>query len=286
MDSSAVGINRSSLADYPLSTAIQAAGRMEFQAIGLAAYAGARGRLGEIPGFWFDEMAEDELDRLKRSLSGFERIVIQSPSEDIPLFTYNIGVRREAMRQVFFSIEAAWMLGAKIVTVRANPKQGFDLKEYWSEMVGVFREIGAFAEGCSVQVAVETGFPESYREYTRLFREIDHDAVGAAIQTGELGAYIPPERRADGAKFYNDLLMSLFQMLGSKVFHVRLSDASGPEWGGGLTVGSGSVQIEPVIGFLDEIGYEGGLELSLAEPEAEHALRTSRARVEMMMQNL
>ena len=286
MDSSAVGIHLSSLAGYPLSAAIQAAERMHFQAIGLAAYAGARGRLGEIPGFWFDEMTEEELDQLKRSLSGFERIVIQSPSEDIPLFTYNIGVRREAMRQVFFSIEAAWMLGAKTVTVRANPKQGFDLKEYWSEMAGVFREIGNFAEGCSLQVAVETGFPDRYREYTQLFREIDHDAVGAAIHVGELGAYLPPERRADGAKFYNDLLMSLFQMLGSKVFHVRLSDASGPVWEGGLTVGSGSVEVEPALQFLDEIGYEGSIELSLTEPEAEQALRTSRARVEMMLQNL
>lgn len=259
---------------------------MNFQAIGLAACAGSRGRWGEIPGFWFDEMTEEELDHLKRSLSGFERIVIQAPWEDIPLFTYNLGVRREAVRQVFFAIEAAWMLGAKVVTVRANPKRGFDLKEYWSEMGDVFREIGNFAEGCDIQVALETGFPDRYKDYTRLFLEIDHDAVGAAIHAGELGVYVPSDRRADGVAFYNDLLISLVQMLGSKVFHLRLSDASGPEWLGGQTVGSGVVEIEPVLSFLEEIGYGGGLELSLTEPDPEQALRLSRARVEMMLQNL
>lgn len=242
--------------------------------------------MGEIPGFWFDEMSEDELDNLKRSLKGFDRIVIQSPSEDVPLFTYNLGIRREAMRQVFFSIESAWMLGAKLVTVKANPKRGFDLKEYWCEMAEVLREIGDFATGCSLQVAVETGFPDRYRDFSKLFLEIDHDAVGAAIHVGELGAYVPQDRRAEGAGFYNDLLMSLFQVLGSKVFHVRLSDATGPDWAGGQTVGSGAVELEPALRFLEDISYEGGLELSLTEPDGEQALRMSRARVEMMLQNL
>lgn len=286
MDSSAVGVNLSSLAGYNLDAAIQTAGRMDFQAIGLPAYAGLRGRRGEIPGFWFDDLTEEEIDHLKRSLRRFERVIIQAPSEDVPLFTYNRGVQREAMRQVFFSIEAAWMLGARLVTVRANPKRGFALKEYWREMAEVFREIGDFADGCSIRVAVETGFPDAYKEYTKLFLEIDHDAVGAAIHVGELRPYLPRDRQGDGVEFYNDLLMSLFQMLGSKVFHVRLSDASAPDWEGGQAIGLGSVEIEPVLGFLDEIHYEGGLELSLTEPDAEQALRASRARVEMMLQNL
>jgi sugar phosphate isomerase/epimerase len=281
-----VGVNLSSLADHTLSAAIQTVSRLDFRTVGLAAYAGSRGRQGEIPGFWFDDMTEEEVDHLKRSLRRFERIVIQAPSEDVPLFTYNRGIQREAMRQVFFSIEAAWMLGARLVTVRANPKRGFALKEYWKEMAEVFREIGDFADGCSLQVAVETGFPDSYREYTQLFLEIDHDAVGAAIHVGELGPYLPRHRQTDGVEFYNDLLLSLFQMLGSKVFHVRLSDASGPDWTGGQTIGSGCLEIEPALRFLEEIHYEGGLELSLTEPDAEHALRTSRARIEMMLQNL
>jgi sugar phosphate isomerase/epimerase len=286
LDSSAVGIHLSSLAGYNLDAAIQSARKMEFQSVGIAAFAGSRGPQGEIPGFWFDDMTEEEVDHLKRALRRFERIVIQAPWEDVPLFTYNRGVQREALRQVYFSIEAAWMLGARLVTVRANPKRGFELKEYWSEMAQVFREIGDFADGCSLRVAVETGFPDRYREYTQLFLEIDHEAVGAAIHIGELGGYLPADQRSDGASYYNDLALSLFQMLGSKVFHVRLSDASSPEWEGGQEVGTGVVRLPPVLEFLEGIHYEGGLELSLRDRDAEKALRASRARVEMMIQNL
>jgi len=282
MHTDIIGANVACLAGSTLEDAIDTIRAMGFATLGLPAFAGESHSLGDIPGFWFDELTDEEQDALKVSVRGFQHLSIHAPFIDTPLFTTNLAIRRQAMAQMREAIEAAWFLGEEIVTIHANRKNLFDLDEYWDEMVGTFQELGDFAEGCGIRLGIETGFPDTVKDYTRLFLEIDHDAVGATVDVGHVVPYI--ERSVllseEGSDRYNEALMAIVRTLGSKIHHLHLHDVRREDWRDHRCVGQGVIDFESLLGFLGEIGYEGLLENELEEEDREGALGRSKAYVE------
>jgi len=285
MDPSKISANVSCMVNRSLRDAISAIRRIGFSSIGLLAFDGAKNSSGYLPGFWFDDLTEEGREDLKGWLKGFEHISIQAPSDDLPLFTYNVRVKEEAINQIREAMEAAWFFGAEVVTVRANPKPFFDISEYWEEMVQTFRLLGDFASGCGVKLGIETGFPDTFERYTNLFLEIDHDSVGATLDVGRILPYVPREALSspEGDRAFNRILMRMAMMLGSKIHLVHLHDVRGEDWRCGLPLTRGIVEFEPLFEFLGDMGYDGLLELELEADSPEEGLVESRYYVEDMI---
>ena len=278
VDRSQIGASVASLADYSLVEALEKIREMGFESVELLAFEGARHSIGDLGGFWFDELTEKERDRLKEAVGAFGYVALHAPFIDMPLFTHNIGIKREAMSQIKQALEAAWYLGSEMVTVHANQKTFFELEEFWSEMVDTFRELGDFAQGCGVRLGIETGYPNTVRDYLKLFLDINHKAVGATVDVGHIVPYVPRKvlRSKEGVQAFNDTLMEIVRMLGSKVLHIHVHDVRKEDWRDHRTAGRGIVDFDRLFGFLAEIGYEGLFELELEEEDRELALWESK----------
>lgn len=283
-----IASNTASLADYPLYEAINQIREMGFGGIELLAFDGARHSIGDLAGFWFDELTQEERDQLKERLTGFHQIALHAPFIDLPLFTHNPGIQREAVSQIKEAIEAAWFFGAKVVTVHANRKTGFALEEFWSEMVDIFSALGDFAKGCGIQLGIETGYPNTVKDYLKLFLDINHEAVGATVDVGHLVPYIPRQvlQSNEGPGRYNDVLINIVRILGSKIVHFHVHDVRRPDWRDHRAVGTGIINFEPIFMFMDQIGYEGLFSFELEEPEKEAALAESKVFVERLIERV
>ncbi len=273
------------MVNVSLKDAISGIRRIGFDSIGLLAFNGARNGSGYLPGFWFDSLTEEQMDEVKGWLEDFSHISVQAPSEDLPLFTYNDGVRGEAMNQIRVAIEAAWFFGAEVVTVRANPKPFFEIIEYWEEIVQTFRLLGDFASGCGLKLGIETGFPDTFERYTELFLEINHDSVGATLDIGRILPYVPGKALSspEGDKAFNRVLMRLAMVLGSKIHLIHIHDVRGQDWRGGISLTRGIVEFEPLFEFLADLDYSGLLELELEVDDPESSLIESRYYIEDMI---
>lgn len=278
MDRSKIGASVACLADYSLYEAMEKIRGMGFESVELLAFEGARHSIGDLGGFWFDELTEEERERLKEAVGAFRYVAIHAPFIDMPLFTHNIGIKREAMSQIRQAIEAAWYLGSSIVTVHANEKTFFELEEFWPEMVDTFFELGDFAQRCGVRLGIETGYPNTVRDYVKLFLDVDHDAVGATVDVGHIVPYVPRKmlRSEGGVQALNDTLMEVVRMLGAKVVHMHMHDVRKEDWRDHRTAGRGILDFDRLFGCLTEIGYEGLFALELEEEARELALWESK----------
>ena len=279
-----LGVNLASLADYDLQDAIDTVRKLGFSSIELPAFRGVRHSVGEVPGFWFDELTEDEREELKEALRGFGHICLHAPFVDLPLFTSNPGVREEALDQIRMTLEAAWFLGAEVVTVHANHKTGYSLEEFYGEMVDAFRKLGDFALGCNTKIGIETGYPDRVREYLKLILDVGHEAVGATLDVGHIKAYLSrnlldSER---GPELFNETLLYITRTLGSVIFHIHLHDLRPGDWRDHRRLGGGVVDWKRFMEVLEGIGYQGPMVFELEEEDREGALLSSRDYLEGM----
>ena len=269
-----------------LDDAIRQIHRLGFSGIGIPAFSRVRNHLGEIPGFSFDEMTEEERDHLKEELQGFERVVFHAPWEDLALFSINRGVQLEALRQIRETIEAAWFFGAQVVTLRTGRRPFYRFEEYRDEMIRTLRDLGDFADECGVKLAIATGFPEAVRDYTMLFLEIDHNAIGASVHLGDLLTYMADTsfKAKDKAERYNEVLMQIIRTLGSEIYHIQASDVRSEDMAEGRrSLGRGIVRFDPIIQFLKQIDYEGMIEIVIEEEKKEEALAESQGSLERLL---
>lgn len=278
MDHTQIGASTVSLAGHSLQEAIDRIRALGFEAIEVSAFAGARHSIGDLPGFWFDALTESQREDLKVCLSGFGHIALQAPFLDTPLFTYSPAIQETAIAQVRETVEAAWYLGAELVTLRINRRPFFDLAEYRDGVVALLSKLGDFAAACGVVLGIETGFPDRVKDFTRLLVDIDHEAVGATVDVDRILPYVPADllSSAQTARAYNDALARLVTLLGSKIQHVHLGDVRPDDWRGLRTPGTGIVDFGRLFDALEQVGYSGALSLELEEPEVLPALETAK----------
>lgn len=278
MNEEKIGANTASLADYSLYDAIAKLSEMNFKTIEFLAFAGARHSIGDLAGFWFDELNDAERDNLKASVKSFKYICTHAPFIDIPLFTYNPGVQRLAIAQIKEAIDATAFLGGVVTTIHANPKTFFQLNETWDEMIAVCRNLGDYAASLNVKIGIETGYPPKLDSYVRLIMDINHDAVGGTIDVGHLTSSVEPGLKgtAEGVKSYNDNLIKCMTELGEKIYHFHIHDVRANDWRDHREVGTGIIDFESLMKSVVECNYGGFMTFELEEHDKEDALDRSR----------
>lgn len=281
-DRARVGANVACFANHDLWTALDRVHALGFESVELLSVEGSRHSVGLLPGIWFDGISDADLERLGRALVAFAHTSVHAPFVDAPLFTYNRGIAAESLRQVKACIAVAGRLGIEAVAVHANARGQLDAADYWDEMLAVFRELGDAAAAAGTLVGLETGYPRRYRQFVDLVHQIDHPAVGACLDTGHV-AFLEesgPRGTDDGVANYNRNLVRLCRDLGDKLVHMHLHDVRKADWRDHRALGTGVIDLVPLVRALAEIGYHGLMQFELEEPEQEASLVASRAALE------
>ena len=300
MEIEQIGVNIASLAGYSLCDAIKKIKELGFKTIELLSFEGGRHSQGDLAGFWFGKLTNDEKNKLKGALQSFKGITIHAPFADAPLFTYNEFIKKEVIRQLEESIEAASFLGGSLVTIHPNQKRSYRQEEYWDEMVDTFRFLGDIASQFKIKIGIEDmfyldvkslvtkGIPETPDDYIRLIKEINHCSVGANIDVGHFFGYIEPELRcrSQGVKKYNDILMEVVTGLSDKVYHFHLHDMRTTDWREHrATVGKGIIDFKRLFRYLKECNYSGLMTFEMEEEDKEGALIKSKEYIERLIRS-
>ena len=155
--------------------------------------------------------------------------------------------------------------GAELATIHVQRSAHLSLQDTWPMLISNFRRWGDMARDFGLRLAVETGYPESVADFTRLIREIDHAQVGATIDVGhqknyaELVARVRPEDKGTpaGIKAYNDVTHEIIDSLGPKIFHFHVHDIEPDTWAEHKPLVHGFVDYPRLIAKLRQIEYEG-----------------------------
>lgn len=282
IDPTRLGVGLGCFANYPFWDAIARARALGFDSIELLSVEGSRHSVGRLPGIWFDGIADGDFDRLRAALAPFAHASVHAPFVDAPLFTHNRGIAAEALRQVRACITVAGRLGMRAVAVHASRQSFRDARDFWDNLVRVFRDLGDAAAAAGVMVGLETGYPDRYRDFVDLVHAIDHPAVGATVDVGHVAFMVEsgPRGTDEGVANYNRNLIQLFRDLRERVVHIHLHDVRKADWRDHRALGTGVIDLPALVGVLDEIGYQGLLQLELEEPDQEPTLLASRHALE------
>ncbi|NOZ21415.1 MAG: sugar phosphate isomerase/epimerase [Planctomycetes bacterium] len=291
MDARQVCTNTASLPNHSLGDAIHRAKELGFHAIELLAFDGARHSQGQLAGFWFNRMTEAERDNLFRITRVFDRIAVHLPFFELPLFSYDPEMRAFCRQQLKIGIDGCAFLGATVGVVHAAARAGMACRDFWPLMLDTFRELADHAGERNVLLGVETGYPNTIRDFTHLIFDVDRTNFGAAIDVGHFRGYQDHEVRPesygtpDAAEKYNDCLIETIEILGDRNVHFHLHDVRAEDWRDHRMVGTGIVDYPRLFDTLRKIGYRDLLSFELEEPNAIDALKQSKAFVERRIQN-
>lgn len=288
MNTDKIGANTACLADHSLEQAIGILMDMGFKTVEFLAFAGARHSIGELAGFWFGKLTDEEKENLKNTVSSFQHISIHAPFIHVPLITHNDDIRTVAIRQVKDAIDSAAYLGGSTTVVHMNPKPSSSMHQYWDEMVNICRTLGGHAMEKGILVGVETGFPPGVEDYTNLINAIDHPAVGAAVDVGHVRDSVAVNIRStdSGVQQFNDNLIEIVSSLDNKVFHFHLHDVRLHDWRDHRSVGTGIIDFPRLFSYLIGSGYDHLMTFELEEEDIERALAQSRDYIKSIVKSI
>jgi len=280
-----LGANTSCLANFTLGNAIGQIRKLGFRGIALLAYPNTRCSHGDLAGFWFRQMSDQEHEALKSLIANFRRCAIHAPFADHPLFSYDPRVEQLSRDRVEEAIDAASYLGAQVVTVHANPKPNFTAHEYWNEMVDTLRSLGWYALDRGVRIGVETGYPDRTEQMVDLLEAIALPSVGVTLDVGHAIRYVgrDPRGTTEAVELLNQQLVDMIRQLGPLVIHCHIHDVLASDWSDHRAVGRGVIDFRRLLQELQTSGYEGMLELELEEDDQVNALVESKRRLESLL---
>ncbi len=284
---SIVGAN-TAIAGFSLEQAISTLREVGFKSIEIHPMGVPEAVPGRFPGFEFDQIADSEKARIRRMLAGFERITTHLPYIGMRFFTHPEAASEASIQKLKIAMEATRFFGAELAVMHVTAPGGWTLEQAWPHMLGRFRELGDLAARGNFRLGLETGYPNSVREFVRLIREIDHERVGCTIDVGhqsrykELVARVKPEERSrpESIRAYNDVTLEIVDQLREKIFHFHVHDIDPATWKEHKPLGSGFVQYGRLIPKLEQIGYRGLLILEINAPDMKTALADSKRRME------
>jgi sugar phosphate isomerase/epimerase len=271
-----------SLPNRSLDDALAIAARQEYEAICIFGATNMRHSGGLLPGFFWNELDNDERQKLKKSLSPFNAGAVHAPFQDLPLVSTNKYVEQEAIRQIVWSIQAASELNLEIVTVHASRPNRMPEAEVLSRAVNNLRILGDEAQKYGVRIGLENViYPTDPDEYVELLDAIDHPAVGATLDTGHIAFWLKRDgithlEGPTGAAFYNDCLARMIDQLGQRIIHLHVHDIRLPDVRDHRAVGRGIIDFGMLVQRLRALEFEGMLEFELEEPDDVQACADSR----------
>ena len=261
-----------------------------FQTIELHPMGSPEARPGMPPGFEFDRISEAEKRRLKEALTPFRYVSTHLPWVDTPYFSPFEPSHEFGLRRIEIAMQASAFVGAEVANIHVQRSAHIPMEEAWPTLVQTFRHWGELASDLGFKLAIETGYPESVKEFVRLVHEVDHEQVGATIDVGhqknyaELQARVEPDGRGtpEGIRAYNDITHQLIDELGSKVFHMHVHDIEPDTWAEHKPLVHGFVDYPRLIAKLRKVGYQGLLvfEIGGSVEELPGFFRDAKAKLE------
>lgn len=279
---------------YDLYRSIGILHGLGFQTIELHPMGSPDARPGMPPGFEFDRMTDNDKERLKDALQPFRYVSTHLPWVDTPYFSPFEPSHEYGLRRIETALRASAFAGAEVANIHVQRSAHIGLEDAWPMLVRTFRRWGDLARDLGLRLAIETGYPESVREFVKLIRDIDHDDVGATIDVGhqknyaELTAQVKPEDKGtpEGIRAYNDVTLQIIDELGSKTFHMHVHDIEPDSWAEHKPLIHGFVDYPRLIAKLREIGYQGLLVFEIGGPVEELTgfFRDAKAKLEGYLQ--
>ena len=264
-----------------------------FQTIELHPMGPVEAQPGVPPGFEFKDLGADDRARLKAALEPFRYISTHLPWVDTPYFSPFEPSHAFGVERIDGALEATAFVGAELANIHVQRSAHLSLQDAWPMLVNNFRRWGDMARDLGFRLAVETGYPESVADFTRLIREIDHAQVGATVDVGhqknyaELVARVPPEKKGTpaGIKAYNDVTHEIIDALGPKIFHFHVHDIEPDTWAEHKPLVHGFVDYPRLIAKLRQIDYEGLLvfEIGGAVEDLPDYFSDSKAKLEAFL---
>ena len=245
-----------------------------FQTIELHPMGPVAARPGVPPGFEFRDLDAEGRARLKAALEPFRYVSTHLPWVDTPYFSPFAPSHAFGVERVDIALEATAFVGAELANIHVQRSAHLSLQDAWPMLLSNFRRWGDMARDLGFRLAIETGYPESVADFTRLIREVDHDHVGATVDVGhqknyaELLARVPPDQKGTpaGIKAYNDVTLEIIDALGPKLFHMHVHDIEPDTWAEHKPLVHGFVDYPRLIAKLRQIEYGGLLVFEIGGP--------------------
>jgi len=289
LDASIIGMN-TYFPGWGLYRTIEALQELGFQTVEMQPMGAIEPRPGVPPGFQFDRLSAEEKQKLKKAVEGFRHVSTHIPWTGLNYFSPFDNIAEFSARQVDIALEASAFLGAEVVNIHAQRAAHLSQKQSWPTMIRRFRRWGDFAKASGFRLAIETGYPQSVRDFVRFIEEINHSHVGATIDVGhqkqyaELLARVKPEEKGTpaGIKAYNDINHELIDRLGSKLFHFHVHDIEPDTWAEHKPLIHGFIDYPRLIKKLRKTNYQGLLifEIGGATAQLPAILRDSKQKLE------
>ncbi len=218
---------------------------------------------GTLPTISPELMTAEDIARFKDHLA---RIGVQP----ISVGAYCDLLDPRQVRAVLARIDFARELGASNVVSDAAHQLEVGPDD-WRRLVNTLRYLGDYAQDHGVKIALEThgGLTRNGKLAAKLLQAVDHSAVGANYDTGNI-------------YYYNDDLDPAedVRQVAEKVVQVHLKDTEGGkgEWLF-CALGEGRVDFPAIIGVLQKAGFRGPYSLELEGKRGEDLHREGNLRV-------
>ena len=276
-----------SLPNRPLPEILSIGQRLGFKAVELLAFDGYRHRLGWLAGFYWDRLSPAQRDELARMTAQFDHIALHAPFIDTRPISPDPAIREASVIELQACIEAARILGAKVITTHAAPPPHFSYAEVRPRLVSLYRTLADAAAEADVRIGIETGWPPP-EQMVDLVSAIHHPMVGITVDVGHLrGLLAPADRESqDGPAIYNELVLNHIRTAGRYIVHVHVHDVRVPDWRDHVALGQGILDFRAVLQELQRAKYEGLLSFELEAPQDEEALAKSKALLEELLQQV
>jgi sugar phosphate isomerase/epimerase len=289
IDKNIVGAN-TAMDGYGLFAALEALARLKFKVVEIHPMGIPEATPGKFPGFQFDRISAEEKQRIKKSLTPFQRVTTHLPYSGLGPFHKDSQKREESLRTMQIALDATAFFGAELAVLHVVAPAGWTIEEARPSMIRQIREWGDFAAAHGFKIAIETGYPASVAEFSALLNGIDHRAIGCTIDVGhqraykELVARVTPEQRGtpEGIRAYNDTTHAIIDSLPGKIWHFHVHDVDPLTWQEHRPLGTGFVDYPRLIAKLRKMNYDGVLMLEIAAPgsKIEEYLADSKRRIE------
>ena len=183
--------------------------------------------------------------------------IVSLPCVALGLGDFNASVRRFHIERAKAFLDLAYELrGENVLLVLGEyiwDRQVIPPKEQWDLSVQSCRELGDYAAGLGLKIALELepfalSLLGNVDAMARFLDEVNHPAVGANIDISHLVlAKVPPEEVG---------------RLAGRTVHVHISDCDGKDHGD-LPPGRGVVPFEPYLQAIKHLGFDGTIAVEL-----------------------
>lgn len=250
---------------YGLIEAIKLVRRLKFPAIEIQPMGVPEPTEGEFPGFDFDRLSGAQKRRIRNELSGFAHVTSHLPYVDLHSFSRFAPIAEFSRSRVEVAIEGSAYFGSELMVLHPEEVRGRSLEQSWDDMIALYRRWGDMAKERKMNIALETGFPRSMREFTALIEAIDHSHVGATLDVGHQARYTELLKRLgdrqrgtpEATKAYNDVNIELVERLGPKLLHLHIHDIEPQTWAEHKPLEHGFVDYPRLLEALDRADYTG-----------------------------